>query len=404
LKLNPTTEQKQLLEEMAGCYRYTFNKTIALYTAKNSFYKNEYKIRDRIVTTKNNNFFNNKPWLNKCPKSMRQDAVKTAIANMKACFANLRNGNIKHFTAPFKRKKTEMLNGWSIGMDKAAVQKNNNNLHIYKTILGEMKYYNTKQLHKLLPGKNPTMDPKIQKDRFGDYYLILTRNVEKKARKEQDVKLILNVGDDGKISAQITTYTSAALDPGVRKTLVSYSPEREESFMIGKGQATTLVSQMIIYDKLLSHADKNHKLTKQAKHQMIKIRKRIFNLKKEFRDQTASFLAQRYNTLLVPKLETQNMAQKANRRLTTKTVRSMLILGHYELFKTIERKCQEYGTIFLHVKEHYTSQTCPHCGTTQKCNETYKCKTCGFICDRDILGAANNYLKAVRTTDPREVA
>jgi hypothetical protein len=47
---------------------------------------------------------------------------------------------------------------------------------------------------------------------------------------------------------------------------------------------------------------------------MVRIRMRVFYLKKEFRDQTCNFLAARYNLLL---LDTGAMTISAGRKLTT---------------------------------------------------------------------------------------
>ena len=78
----------------------------------------------------------------------------------------------------------------------------------------------------------------------------------------------------------------------------------------------------------------------------------------------------------------------------------MLTLGHSSIFSRLKEKCAEYGTTFLEVKEHYTSQTCVNCGCLNKCGETYRCRGCGFCCDRDIAGAAGIFLKAVRREHP----
>ena len=128
---------------------------------------------------------------------------------------------------------------------------------------------------------------------------------------------------------------------------------------------------------------------------------RVSYLKKEFRDQTANFLARRYDILLVPKLDTKAMTISAGRRLTTKVARQMLTLSHSMLFSRLKEKCAEYNSTFLLVKEHYTSQTCLWCGCLNKCGETYRCNRCSFTCDRDIVGAAGIFLKAVRRTDPQ---
>jgi transposase len=105
----------------------------------------------------------------------------------------------------------------------------------------------------------------------------------------------------------------------------------------------------------------------------------------------------------MPKLETGALTQRATRRLKTKAARQMLSLGHAAIFDRLREKCQEYGTTFVQVKEHYTSQTCLLCGTLNKCGETYRCKKCSFCCDRDVAGAAGIYLKAVRTEAPEAI-
>jgi len=41
------------------------------------------------------------------------------------------------------------------------------------------------------------------------------------------------------------------------------------------------------------------------------------------------------------------------------------------------------------VDEAYSSQTCPVCGTRNKCQRTYRCKQCGFGAPRDVVGSTN---------------
>lgn len=91
-------------------------------------------------------------------------------------------------------------------------------------------------------------------------------------------------------------------------------------------------------------------------------------------DQTASFIAKRYDLVLMAKLETGRLGRKQSRRLRTKTVREMMNAGHSRFFERLKDKCWEHGSKFMHVREEYTSQTCPCCGKLSKCNEVYKCK------------------------------
>jgi putative transposase len=41
------------------------------------------------------------------------------------------------------------------------------------------------------------------------------------------------------------------------------------------------------------------------------------------------------------------------------------------------------------IEEHYTSQTCPVCGSRRKCGRIYRCSDCGLAAPRDVVGSLN---------------
>jgi hypothetical protein len=43
----------------------------------------------------------------------------------------------------------------------------------------------------------------------------------------------------------------------------------------------------------------------------------------------------------------------------------------------------------IEVEEHYTSQTCPVCGERSKQGRTYRCRRCGYVAPRDVVGCTN---------------
>lgn len=280
-------------------------------------------------------------------------------------FTNLKAGNIKRFNKPFRTKKNEKLRGYTYPVEKNNVKKEGDRLFLFNDILGEMRYYGTKQLHKLIPGYRPSMDCKVQKSAYGEYFLVIPYVVKAKEQKKD-------------------FSNPVSIDPGVRKFVTTYAPASEESYMIGNRWTSTIMQVLLKLDK-----EKDPKVQQ-------RLRKRVFYLKKEMHDQTASFIAKRYDLVLMAKLETGRLSMKKSRRLKTKTVREMMNAGHCRFFERLKDKCWEHGSKFMHVREEYTSQTCPCCGKLSKCNEVYKCKGCGFQHDRDMVGALNILLKAVR--------
>lgn len=381
LKLFPTKEQKQILNKWAGCSRFTYNKTIACLNNPRNNCKSWMNLRNRFVTAKStkgiNNFFNNKKWLIDTPKHIRLSAVKEACKNLKSCFTNKRNGNIKSFNLQYKTKKKEQQYGWSLGLEKNNVSKEDDKLIIFKTILGNIKYGGRKQLHKLIPGNKPIFDPRIQKDRFGDYYLLVTI--------EQKIKNI------PKVHTSIQSY-----DPGVNVYLTGYDPSGE-AIMIGKGCNDRLLTLLEKLDDLISQRTRTRgKESLKMNRRIIVLRKKIFNLKNELHNQVNNIVAKSSTLVLYPRLASKDLSLKERRQLTTKTVRQMLNLGHCKAYDKLLIKCKEHGTELLTVSEAYTTKTCPCCGKLNHCSNDriYKC-SCNYIAERDLNGAQNILLRNI---------
>jgi len=278
------------------------------------------------------------------------------------------------------------MQGWSFSIEKQNISREENQLFLFSAILKEMRYCGTKQLNKLLPKSKPEMDCKIQKTAFGEYFLIIPYICHQKKAIDPN-----------------TEYENpASVDPGVRKFLTTYAPNSRESYILGNRWSTRMMAHLFTLDKLYSNLTKenDHVTKKKLKAEIKRKRKHVFNLKKEMRDQCANFLSKRYDLVMMPKLDSGNLCIKDNRRLKTKTVRNLMNACHAKFFDTLKDKCWENGTKFLHVREEYTSQTCPCCGTLNKCDEVYKCAQCTFCQDRDIVGAFNIMLKGVREYNP----
>jgi len=71
-----------------------------------------------------------------------------------------------------------------------------------------------------------------------------------------------------------------------------------------------------------------------------------------------------------------------------------------KLFHKIQNKAEEQGTSTERITEEYTSKTCPicmDCSDQNKKDRIFICQFCGYIDDRDIVGARNIMLKGMHS-------
>lgn len=79
----------------------------------------------------------------------------------------------------------------------------------------------------------------------------------------------------------------------------------------------------------------------------------------------------------------------------------MVTLSHYRFKQTLKHQAAKYGSVVVDVTEEYTSKTCSKCGhvhTKLGGSKKFKCPECGHTLDRDLNGAFNILLKALRDT------
>jgi putative transposase len=71
----------------------------------------------------------------------------------------------------------------------------------------------------------------------------------------------------------------------------------------------------------------------------------------------------------------------------------------------LKHQAAKYGSVVVDVTEEYTSKTCSKCGhihTKLGGSKKFKCPECGHNLDRDLNGAFNKILKALRDTSLTE--
>ena len=189
-----------------------------------------------------------------------------------------------------------------------------------------------------------------------------------------------------------------ALDPGVRTFLSLYGIGFYGDF--GRGDFGRIRRLCHHLDDLMGRKSKRSGRKKRSLNRAAqRLRWRIRDLVDELHKKVAHFLVTRFEVILLPTFETQQMVSKLN----SKTARAMMTWAHYRFKQHLKAKAEEYSAVVVEVNEAYTSKTCSYCGSIQHIGskKRFRCR-CGADVDRDHQGARGIFLRAlsVTTADP----
>lgn len=191
-----------------------------------------------------------------------------------------------------------------------------------------------------------------------------------------------------------------ALDPGVRTFLTGFDGYRFVELGHGDiGRITRLCQHL---DNLISRTHlacrKQRRRMRQAAQRM---RNKIRHLIDEAHQQIVCYLTDNYRVIFLPTFETSLMVAKVQRKIRSKTVRSMLTWAHYRFELFLTQKAEMTDTIVITGSEAYTSKTCTSCGHIHQSlggAKVFKCPSCGHTLPRDMNGALGFMLRALRDT------
>ena len=191
-----------------------------------------------------------------------------------------------------------------------------------------------------------------------------------------------------------------ALDPGIRSFLTFYS--ENDCGKIGEGDFGRIQRLCVHLDGLIGRMVKAsgfHKV--RLKRAIGRARWRIRDLIDELHKQTARWLVDNYDVILLPTFETSEMVMRGKRRLRRKSVRSMLTFAHFRFKQFLKHKAFETGKVVFDVNEAYTSKTVSWTGEIVKNlggAKVIRSRIDGQAMDRDINGARGIFLRALVDT------
>lgn len=359
IRIYPTAAQRNQLRQWIGTSRYVYNRCLEDIKTNNENI-NFYSLRNKFVIAKNNELVSE--WECQTPKDVRAGAIQDLVTNYKSAFSNLKRGNIKRFSMDYKSRKRM----FSLRIPKTAVKLNSSHITIYKRYLGLVKLSRDRSLSQL----------KIEKDirlfiRRGKWYIsvpyVKQSHTEKKKKKKK----------------------RCALDPGVISFQTSFS--ENEIYKFNGIDKIKKQNQRIDKTRSLLAEAKGRKKTHLIR-KLLKSYDRYHNLIDELHYKTASFLTKRYEQILLPTFESQEMLGR-NRKVN----RWLLDLKHYQFQQRLINKCslEKHSSVML-VNEAYTSKTCGSCGKLNQVEgRVLDCSGCRAIIDRDTNGSRNIYLKYI---------
>ncbi|MDE2911850.1 MAG: hypothetical protein OXL68_02855 [Paracoccaceae bacterium] len=140
------------------------------------------------------------------------------------------------------------------------------------------------------------------------------------------------------------------------------------------------------------HGDWKRRFRKRINKLAIRVRNRVDDLHRRVTDD----LVQAFDVILLPAFETKEMSAKSDRKITSKTVRSMLGLAHYRFRQKLEWMCRKYGKRLVIANEAYTSKTRSWDGFVDRHLGGTRTDSDGSIAvERDINDVRGNMLRAL---------
>lgn len=367
IRLYPTPSQRKKMMGWVGTTRWTYNQCVK--TLRDRACKGLKKeLRARHL---NKDALGETPWVMDTPYDVRDEGMNDVLKAIKANFATKR----EHFRLKFRSRKdhTQSL---------AVLSKHWGRCRgVYADVWGSSVMKSAEPLPESL-----AYDSRMTVDRLGRWFLCLPLPLSLKSENQapEDTKWT-----DGVI----------ALDPGVRTFATGYDPSGVMCEW-GKQDIGRIYRLCHVMDKLQSRwsqKEVRHRKRYRLQRAARRIRLKVRNLVDEFHKKLSKWLCESYRVILLPAFKTSGMIRRGQRKISSKTVRSMVTWSHYRFQQCLLSKSREYPWCkVIMCDEAYTSKTCTRCGVLNQHlggSKVFECASCGLQCDRDLNGARNILLR-----------
>lgn len=402
IRIFPTEEQKGLLGTAFDACRFVYNKIVEA-TKEQNRKLSMGEMRDiAVIGDAWNDFPESNRWKD-IDFEIRDGAMRDVAKAVKSTFASMsaRDLDGKHWEFKFRTEK-DATESFAL----RSRQLNGSELHWYKVMFGRSGARNREDGEPIMKSAHPLPD-KFESDVriwhhrvLGIYMLIIPEEAPE-----------IHHGPRAPV---------VSIDPGVRTFATCYDPEGLVCKWGCKGEngepsanaklwrvanvASSLRANMVDPNlrTYISGRGKRHRRRRHMRKLAARIEHRLHNLVDELHHKLALWLCTNYETILLPKFNTSEMAKKKDsrgrrRKIGKKTTRQMYSLAHCRFREYLKYLARRHGTLVCECDEDYTTKTCGSCGSLNDVgsSEVYRCRTCGARFDRDENAARNVLLKFI---------
>lgn len=362
--LKPSTSQKIILKRWFEVYRWAFNKTI------------NYKEAEYLVTGRSGGYLSRrKQWT----EQMKADAIgwsPFADAPAHTIYGAMRDADKAYKNVISLRSKGEQCN---LPRCRRHAQRSCyvlgnaiTNRGIYINKLGPLKSAE--------PLPNKPSDSRLIYE-FGRWYLRFPYQTDSTVADNQGQRV-------------------CSVDPGVRTFATVFSPDGIHK--IGSGLFGRICRLSIHLDNLISKAAKAPcRKSRRIKSAINNARRKILNLVDDLHYQAIGWLCRNFDIVVIPESDFTSAVSKVNRKIGSKTVRSLLTFAFARFRDRLLHKLAMLGKVDITVCEAYTSKTANWTGEIVKIGGSKFIRSAGQRLDRDVNGALGILLKASLLAQPR---
>lgn len=353
-----TPEQKQIIDQWLGVFRWFYNRTID-FAEENKVY-NFRTVRNEMRKDKK---YPLPEWskVDVCPRIIT-GAIHDCCKAYKTGFSQVKSGLIKNFKLHYKTKKDR---SHCLFLEKSCFTQKGL-LPKYKLGIIEGSYN-----HKKVKLTEEVFNHDCRLTKVNNNYYL-------------HIPVTANKNENQVLTGIIS------LDSGVRTFQTGYSPAHH-TVEIGVNTLEAIKPFLKRVDSCESAAANEGKKKRRRLFAKVKrINEKIRNKIDDLHWKTIKFLTRNYKDIVVSDFKTSELLK--SKKLSRGTKRLLNIQSHYKFRQRLQYKAKLNGNNVFFVDESYTSKTCCNCGWLNNnlgSKKVFFCEDCGIEIDRDVNGARN---------------